>query len=269
MSNTFPGAFVFENIAAVATITATSSLPATPPSLLQTQQVGNRWCAQTDTVALTIALNAAYSFDFVGLYGTNLGLTATTRIRASLLDSTALAGEVFDTGSVVGAVNGYYGTLAALRSAPVLASYLRIDMTQPAIARIMGGFLMIGLSHQLTVNFARGFSDTPVDPSIKTRARAQSIHIDPRTKRREWNFSCDFLTETERFGWVEDLDKQCGTSQNIVFIRDCSSSNLSRDAMLGLIEDGPPTISRDGFINDLPTYSKAYKIVERNAPYGS
>lgn len=266
MSNTFPAAFCFENLALDATVTASASLPATPPSLLQDEQVGKRWCAETDTAYLTIALGGAEQFDFVGLYGLNLSTAATTRVRASVSDTSAVAGDVFDTGSVTGGVSAYYRALAVLRPALVTAAYLRIDLTEPGIDRILAGFLIIGQTHQVGINFSPGAADTPVDPSVVTVARMGAMHVDPRVKYRNWEFAFDWLSATERFGFVEDIDKLCGTSNNLVMIRDCSSSNLGRDAMLGLLSEGTPTIARDGFIESAGAYQKSYKLRERNAP---
>ncbi len=97
----------------------------------------------------------------------------------------------------------------------------------------------------------------------------QSLHIDPRPKRRKWDVNFEWVDETARFGWVEDLDQTCGSTRNVVLIRSCTSTNLGRDALLGVIGEGAPTISRDGFIGSAPAYSKAYSLEERNAPTDS
>lgn len=263
MSLTFPASFIFQNAADTATITAPNSLPLTPPSLLQDQHIGRKWRTQTDLTYLTIDLGQATTIDTVGLFGLNLTTAGTVGLRLSLTDPSAQDGAL---GAIngPGAVSAYYGAFVGLLSTPVNPRYLRIDLTQSGISYIEAGFLMIGLRNQVGVNFAIGAQDTPVDPSIMTKSRSGATWIDPRTKYRSWNFSFDFLTKTERMGWVEDMDRLCGASRNVMMVRDCSSSNLGRDSICGLITDGSPVISRDGYGSDgLPMYSKAYKIEQR------
>jgi hypothetical protein len=122
---------------------------------------------------------------------------------------------------------------------------------------------MVGLRSQVNVNYAYGSSDTPIDPSIITTARSGADWSDDRTQYREWEFKFDFLDETERFGWVEDMDRLRGATKNVMMVRNCASSNLGRDTICGRITNAPPTLDREGFLNGGPAYSKAYKIKER------
>jgi hypothetical protein len=263
MSLTFPAAFCFDNKAETATISASNSLPLCPPSRLQTQHIGEAWCTETDSAYLTIALASAVSFDTIGLFGLNLTTAAATQARVSLVDTSGQTGELYNSGSATGRVSSYYGNLVFLIDGAVTGQYIRIDLSEAGIARILAGYLMIGLRHQVGINFAQGASDAPIDPSIVTPSRSGAEWSDERTAYRQWEFSFDFVSETERFGWIEDMDRLRGATQNVMMIRNCASSNLGRDTLCGRITNAPPSLNRDGYMNGAPAYSKAYTIKQR------
>ncbi len=265
MALTFPAAFLGQNsnAAASATITASSSLPLTPPSRLQDQHTSVRWRTETDTAYLTVALASATIVDTFGLFGLNMTTAGVTRIRASLTDVSAVDGAVYDSGSSAGRVSTYYGNLVGLMPASASLRYVRFDLTEAGVAYLEAGFLMIGLRNQVTINYAPGAGDTPIDPSIKTKSRSMATHIDPRNKSRKWNFNFEAFSETEAQGWVEGIDQVCGASQNIMVIRNCASSNLGRDTLCGLITTGAPTIATNFFIAGSNAYSKTYELETR------
>lgn len=263
MALTYPAAFLFDNAADDAVITVPGSLTLTPPSRLQNPHTSVRCRVEADTMAITVALAAAITGDTFGLFGSNLTVNGITRIRASLTDTSAVDGAVYDSGSAAGRVSAYYGNLVGLMETAASLKYVRFDQSEAGIAYTEGGFVMIGRRRQVETNFAHGASDTPIDNSIKTKSRSGATHIDDRPKTRKWNFDFQLLSETERMGWVEDLDQTRGSSRNVMVIRNCASSDLGRDTLCGLITQGSKVISRDGFIGDAPAYSKSYEIEER------
>lgn len=263
MSLTFPAAFCFQNAADTATITASSALPLCPPSLLQNPHTSVRWCAETDTAYLTVALAAAITGDTFGLHGLNLDTTGVTRIRASLADVSAVDGAVYDSGSAAGRVSAYYGNLVGLMPAPASFRYVRFDLSQAGIARLMAGYTMIGLRNQVATNFSFGAQDTPIDPSVVTTSRSGADHIDPRIQSRQWEFNFENLTEAERFGWVEDMKWIAGVRQNVMVIRNCASSNLGRDTLCGRITTLAPAITAQGFLNGAQMYAQGFSIKQR------
>lgn len=265
MALTFPAAFLGQNgnVAATATFTASSSLPLAPPSRLLGQHTSVRWRAETDTANITVALASAAMADTFGLFGLNMTTAGVTRIRASLTDVSAVDGAVYDSGSAAGRVSAYYGNLVGLMPTPASLKYIRYDLSEAGVAFLEAGFTMIGLRNQVTYNFVQGASDTPVDPSIKTKSRSMATHIDPRNKSRKWNFSFDAFSATEASTWVEDIDQYCGASQNVMLIRNCASANLGRDTLCGLITTGAPTIATNFFIGGASAYSKTYELETR------
>lgn len=265
MALTHPAAFLGQNgnAAATATITASSSLPLTPPSRMQDAHTSVRWRAETDTAYITVALAAAVTADTFGLFGLNLTAAGITRIRASLTDTSAVDGAVYDSGSAAARVSSYYGNLVGLMDVSASLRYVRFDLAEAGVAYLEAGFVMIGLRHQVAINYAPGAGDTPIDPSIKTKSRSMATHIDPRNKSRKWNFTFEALSETEAFGWVDDIDQYCGTSQNVMVVRNCASTNLGRDTMCGLITQGAPTLAASSFIESANAYSKSYELETR------
>lgn len=264
MALTNPAAFIFTNAAITASITASSSVTLAPPSKLQTDHVREKWRAETDTAYLTIALAANTTIDGIGLFGLNLTTAGITRVRCSLSDVSAQDGAVYDSGSAAGRVSAYYGNLVALMPAAASVRYIRIDLSEAGAAYIEAGFLMIGPKNQVGINFTFGASDAPIDPSIITVAPFSGAEwIDERPSYREWDFNFDTLNETERFGWVEDLDRMIGARKNVMVVRKCDSTSLGRDTLCGRIANAPPTLNREGFINGGLAYSKAYKIKQR------
>lgn len=256
-------AFVFENAASDATITASSSLPKTPPSRLLTQHVGQAWCAETDTAYLTIALASAAAIDSIGLFGVNGTAAMVSRVRVSLTDASAQDGALYDSGSAIGRISDYYRNLVALMDSAEAARYIRIDLSEAGIARIMAGFLVIGLRNEVTFNFSAGATDTLVDPSVVTPARSGAEWIDQRRTSRDWGFNFESLTEAERFGWIEDMERLVGLHQNVMVIRKCDSADLGRDTLCGRITTADPVISRQGVFAGGGVYSKAFKVRER------
>jgi hypothetical protein len=274
MSLTPPAAFMFVNAAdTTATIAVPGSLALTPPSRLQNQHTSVRCRVEATSMAITVALAAATTIDTFGLFGiqsrTSGGVdvtsSAVTQIRASLADTTAVDGAAYNSGSAAGRVSSYYGNLVALRDGSVSARYVLFNISVAGAAYIEAGFVMIGLRNQVGYNAAFGASDTPVDPSIVTTSRSGADWIDVRNQYREWDFSFEILSETERFGWVEDLDQLIGARTNVMVVRNCASMNLGRDTLCGRITGGAPVVSREAYTSSdgLPAYSKSYRIKQR------
>jgi hypothetical protein len=269
MSLTFPAAFVFNNFADSATITVAGALALTPPTRLQNQHTSVRCRVEAASMTILVDLGASTSVDSFGLFGIGSSLfstiaTATTRVRASLTDVTGADGAVFDSGSAAGRVNTYFGNFVSLKDGVGSARYVLFNLAQTSATYLEAGFVVIGVRSQVGVNFAYGSSDIPVDPSIKTKSRSMATHVDTRNKYRKWTFNFEFLSETERAGWVESLDFTCGASRNVMMIRKVDSSDLGRDTLCGLLTETTSSVTRSGFLSTTPdAYSKAYTIEQR------
>lgn len=270
MSLPSSAAFLFQNAAETASITVPGSLALTPPTRLQNQHTSVRCRVEAASIAITVDLGVGTLVDTYGLFGIGSSLystitTATTRVRASLTDATALDGAVYDSGSAANRISPYYGDLIALRDGSASTRYVRFDIAQTSATYLEAGFVMIGLRNQVGINFVPGASDTFVDPSIVTTSRSGADWIDARNTYREWDFNFALLSETERFSWLEDMDQVVGAKKNVMVIRNCASANLGRDTLCGRITNGGSVISPGGYmsVDGLPAYSRAYKIKQR------
>lgn len=271
MALTFEAAFCFQNAAETATFTVPGALTLTPPSRLRDPQPSVRCRVEADTMVITAALSSAVALDTLSLHGiralaadgTDMTAQIASQVRASLADTSAQDGAAFDSGSASGRVHPYYRNLVTLRDGAASIRYVRYDLSAPGAAIIEAGFSMLGLRNQVGINFQPGASDLAVDPSIRTKARMGATHIDDRPDYRRWTFNFGALSETERFSWVEDMDRLCGVRRNILMIRNCASTNLGRDSMLGLLTESAPVVTESFFIDAANGYSKSYSLEDR------
>lgn len=258
-------ALAYRNLADSGTWTASSSIPLRPPSTLQNVHVGRKWRSLTNSVALTCDLLSAQSFDTVAVLGVNLTAAGLTRVRVSNADSSGALGEIYDSGSSAGRVDPDYGRLVVLAASPVSGRYVRVDLSDSSLSYIEAGRGVITLRNQVSINFLPGASDLNTDPAIKKKSRGGQTYIDPASPDpfRVWEFNFDTLTETERFGFIEQADVRNGSRTDVLLCRNPASTNLGRDTIWGLMES-TPIVAQSGYGNDgLPVYSKVYRIEQR------
>ncbi len=77
------------------------------------------------------------------------------------------------------------------------------------------------------------------------------------------NLSFEYVTERQRLGFVEEIDRVNGTHEDVLLITRSDSDNLGRDTIWGLISDLDPITQPLAWINDAPAYGKTYRITER------
>lgn len=261
MSN---AALAYVNLADLATLYATSNLVTTPPATLQNAHVNRRW---RGTLGTSEAVWTSYitSFDTVCLFGLNLTSAGTTRIRVSSVDSSGLAGNVYDSGSVIGAVDpntAAYANLIKLLPT-VVSGYVRIDLTEPGASYIEAGRLFVGGRTQFDVNFGWGWTEQWEDMSRETESRGGQTYIDANVSRRKWSLQFGFMNDTER-EMVRQLDRINGIKTDFLMIGNPASSNLGRDSIWGRVKQPSPIAQPVGFLNSTSLLSsKQFDIVER------
>lgn len=253
------------NLADAGAWSASSSIPARQASTLQNVHVGRKWRSVTNADAVTCDLGSAQSFDTVALIGVNLSAAGVTRLRVSNTDASGAAGEVYDSGAAAARVDPNYGRLIFLLPASVLGRYVRVDLSDTSLAYIEAGRGVVAVRFQLSINFMPGASDLLNDPAIKSKSRGGQTYIDPASPDpfRTWEFTFDTLSETERFGFVEQVEISKAARSDVLLCRNPSSANLGRDTIWGLLEP-TPIVAQAGYGNDgLPVYSKVYRVEQR------
>ena len=264
MANPWNAAIAYDNRADRASITASSSAILLPVSRLQDPHIARKWRSNgSASEFLTIDLGASVPVDTVALIGLNLTSDGTVRVRVSDMDTSAQAGEIYDSGDVGGAIDPRWGMLVHLLPEALVGRYVRIDLSDPNAAYIEAGRLFVGRRWQFQYNFAFGWSRQYVDRSRKTESRGGQTFIDRDVRYRMANISFELITQAQRWGFVEEVDRVNGTHDDVLLITQSDSDNLGRDCIWGLISDLDPITQPQVWIEDAPAYAKAYRITER------
>ena len=254
-------AFAYVNLADAATISGSSSAALAPYANLQNKHIKRRWVGTLGvTEYLTIDLGASIAWDTLALVGTNLGTTATTQVRASNSDATGVTGEIYNSGSVSGRIDGNYGALIILRPTTAAARYVRIDLSQSGTT-IKAGRLFIGLRSSLAVNFSVGWSREWIDPTRKVVGVSGQSFEDILATYRIVSITFDAISEAERNGLIESIDRDLGAHGDFLFIEDTASANLGRDSIWGYRDSDSPVT--EPFISTNRVFAKSISIRER------
>lgn len=263
---------LYQNLADAGTVTASSWIASAPPAILQDFHVSRRWEGRSgDTESITFDLGSAQSIDTVCLFGcqgifasedqSNLTETAIRRVRLSLTDPTAVLGEVYDTNSNdagIGFIKEAYGAMVELISAPVMARYGIIDLSQSGANALLAGRLVVGLRNPFTINFAYGWGYGYGDLSRKKKSAGGQTFIDQDDRYRILNLNFENLDEDDRNSFVHEIDRLNGISSDVLFVIDPDSIDVTRDTIWGLITDmSLPTQPNLAF------FAKPYNIEER------
>jgi hypothetical protein len=254
-------AVAFVNSADTGIITGSSEAALAPFLNLKNKHVRRRWVGTiTGTEHIIVDLGASIAWDTLALLGTNLDATATTRVRGSNSDPTGAAGEIYDSGSSAGRIDASYGALIILRPSSTASRYVRIDLSQTATV-IKAGRLFIGMRTLVAVNFSAGWSRSWIDSSRRTEGVSGLVFDDVLDTYKVIDVSFDALSEAERNGFVETIDRSIGTHGDFLFIENPDSSNLGRDSVWGFLDTQSPVV--EPFIASSRVFSKTYRIRQR------
>jgi hypothetical protein len=248
-----PACFAHENLADDAAVTASSQELLLPATNVQNPHVARKWRSLFTADSLIMNFGALVSIDTVAL----MGLTADTyRVRLSSVDSSGVAGDLYDSGTL--SVNQTYLQAIALVTAPVSAQYLRIDLATSSTDYIEMGRVFAGVRTELEINFGYDWASTTTDRAIRAKTRGGQTQVFPDNCYRTLDVTFKFLTETERNGVVETIERSNGQHTDLLFVIDPDSTNLARDSVWGLISTTTPIVQP---IFD--RFSKQYQIEER------
>lgn len=264
MPSTSNAALVVDNLADLGSISSSGTASLTPPALLQNHHVARkvRFAAVTGQYAV-VDLGSVKSIDTFAMFGVNLSLAGTSRIRASAFDTSGLVGEIYDSGVMTGRVDPAYGALIALAQAPVSARYIRFDLSDASLTTLEAGRMVVGRRHTFAYNYSFGAQRGRVDRSRRTESRGGQTYIDADNSYRTADISFDALTESERFGVIERLERVNGTKLDVLLILKSDSDNLGRDTIWGLVDEITPVGQPQMWINSAPGYTKTLRIKER------
>jgi hypothetical protein len=146
----------------------------------------------------------------------------------------------------------------ALLDAAVSGQYLRIDLADLSGDYVEMGRVFAGTVTEFDINFTYDWPITTVDRSLKNKTRGGQTQTFPDNIYRTIDVTFKFLSETERYGIVETIDRINGQHIDVLFVMDPDSTNLSRDFIWGLINT-PTAVVQPTF----DKFSKQYQIDER------
>ncbi len=241
---------VVTNLADTSTVTAQDWLVATPPDLILTPHIGERWKSQPGSSNyILFDLGALYSIDSAALFGVSrpdttmplsfvsLDATSVIRVRISSVDSSGAAGDLYDH-SATGEI--FEGQVVRALSTPVTGRYVRFDISQSGAAALLVGGASIGLRTHFTYNPAYGMSRQVVDRSSQVEARGGQIFTRPDNYYRVLDMNFEWVATDQQWSLIDQIDTVCGTHANVLAMLDTDSANLARDSIFGLVTELAP-----------------------------
>lgn len=231
-------ALVIDNLADDGSVIASSQALTMPASNLLTPHPSERWRSTSNAAYVVLDKGSSLMGDTGALFGLTCGPNATIRWRASSIDSTGAAGDVFDSGVVADGDPRFdvsYASFIAQLPAPAAWRYSRFDLSDPDATFVEAGCILDGLSEAFVYNFVPGATFQHTDRSRISKAASGKTLVWDDDVFRTVVLSFDFINETQRYGVFERLDRVKGRKVNVLLMTDTASPNLPRDSIFGLV----------------------------------
>lgn len=236
-------AILITNNADSGTLTASSQALTMPVSNLLTPHPSERWRSLTNADYFILDKGSSLSGDTVMVPGLTCGATSTVRLRLSTSDATGAAGDVLDTGAIANGTANFdikYTSFVWRLANAASWRYTRVDISDPAATYVEAGCIVDGLSESFTYNFGYGGSIQYVDRTrVAPTSSGQTLTWSDNHFRRA-DLTFQWINETQRYGVVEQLDRDKGRRSNVLLITDTASTNLPRASIFGLVTDITP-----------------------------
>jgi hypothetical protein len=239
-----------------ATITATAALGDNPVLNLQKRELSSVY--RTSLVChIDIDMGAATAIDFVALLGHNGQGTVTVKAgtTSSVSNWTSLAQDL-----ITGTDYGFDRNAFAIQFATQTYRYWRIEIddTGNPDGYFQAGRVYLSKIFQPSVNASYGFKEGYFDRSRNQRTIAGGVSSVNRTPLKTAEWSLDFVSETEMYGTLRDIDQTRGTSKDVLLIPDIEDTTyFQKRYVYGILDElSPIVIAYHGI------YQKSYKITE-------
>lgn len=200
---------------------------------LQTTDIRAVWRAADTSPAIKLDFGHQIPWGGVALINSNASSSDTWQIRLSTSDPNGVAGDAYNSGVIATGIDATYSMLVHIVASEKTGRFLRVDLFQAAIPEV--GRLFAGPVWLPSRAFAYGWQPLAEDPSRRSESLGQVEHIDRKFRRRGFRFHLRGVSELEYETQIEDINRTCGTSRDILVVRNLSSSNLGRDSIWGLI----------------------------------
>lgn len=236
-------ALTIDNLAIGGNITPSSQEIEMPASNLLTPHVSERWRSQAGVSSIILDKGGVASADVFALAGLTGTDALTVRLRLSAVDPSGIAAELGDFGPFADGSTNLdleYGMFVHYAAAPIAWRYALVDFNDSGRDYNEGGLVFTGLKERFTYNFAPGGGITNVDRSrVQDSPGGLTLTWDDDVHRLcDLNFA--WVTEAQRYGLLERLDRVNGRKKNVLLTLDSDSGNLARDSIIGLVTDTQP-----------------------------
>lgn len=244
------------------TITTGSEVASLPAGNLLTPQPSDPWRA-TDlaNAYVELDLGTAVEINLIALLYTNASSAATWRIRAAASQANLTAAPDYDTGSNTfwpqsgledwSFTHGFIWLDASTQT----RRWWRIDVSDAGNpdGYFQAGRLYLAKPFQPATNIEFGWSVGYADPSPKRRATGGQTYPLLRSRSRVLNFSYSFMSESEMFDNLFDLNRRRGASEDVLVIVDPdATANIHERIVYGLVDDLKPIINSSFNIFEQP-----------------
>jgi hypothetical protein len=219
-----PLRIAYENLADAGTVTASSALSALSADRVQAEDIEDVWRAATNPAWLLADLGSEMTVGIAALINSNAGLTDTARVRVSTVDASGSAGDAYDSGVFVTAIDTVHEKLIHFIEPGVSGRYVLIDLDQGETPE--AGRLFIARGWTPTHNFSFGWEPLSRDWSISTMSLGLNLFKDKKRKQEGARFILNGITEDEYENQIRPLNRLAGTSREILVCRDINAANL-------------------------------------------
>ena len=219
-----------------AVLSSDSAVPSLPVTNLQHPSLSRRWytIAGVNSAYVLVDLGSALACDLIALFGANCTAAATLRIRASTSDPTAITGDLHDSGALAGIASTTYGSVIHVLAASVAARYWRLDIADASLAdNLRIGRAWLGPAWRPTVNRLYPWEIGYDDLSSIGESEGGQEFIDVRARRRTLQFALDQESEQEMFESAFALDREAGTTGQIVAALEPGTALAAHKSLLG------------------------------------
>jgi hypothetical protein len=226
------------NDADIGTIGGLVSVISLPLSNLQTDDIQQVWRSAEILAqqALVVDLTAQRQIGVVALVNINVFSPSTFHVRVSTSDPTGLDGDAYSLLNIPGVPDPVHNKFVHFLEPQVIGRYVRITMNSLTVSP-QAGRLVIGPTWAPTHDMRYGFEPRWQDKSTRTTSLGGNEFVDLRFRQRGWRFTISALTEAEAYEQVDALNRNRGTSRDVLVSRDKDSSNPGRDTMWGLLAE--------------------------------
>lgn len=246
-------------------ISASSQVLTMPAAKMTTPHPSERWRSNSNNDYVVVDKLRVKTGNTFMAKGLTCGPNSTVRLRLSANDQSVAVGEVFDSGVIASGSQSFdvaYGACVWAFPNAMSWRWSRLDIHDPDSTFVEVGSVIDGLRTDFEFNFALSSTVQYIDRSRVAQSSAGLTLTWEDNNYRRLNLNFERITEEERYGIIELMDRVKGIHRNVLMITDTTNENLPRSAFFGLVTDLTP-VTFAVFTDLLHYFGKQFRIDER------